>query len=434
MSDWIRVLPRAAASESSSAGLSVVDYAQTTGREEYIFGTTSIAGLDYDYDRRFRGEVVVITAILFLAITLLPVAGKILQRRQSERLNLEEGILIPAICLTVVLSIVGCVAVQLGGLGKHIFDVTVDELSILLKLNFTHVALNKFSVALAEISILCYYRRKLSPAPWMQKTINALLILTPLYAFSVVLGLSLMCTADPSASYNGEKILSGTCSMESTRIATALLVTSTFGFILDSGVWALGALLVWRLPIFRERRLLMMVTLGIAFVGCITEGLNIGVTVQLTSNMDLSYNLAYLFVVNQLQADFFVITCCILPLIPIPETPDIDTILDKSSLASLASSSLNCFGSVPRSETEESLARPSMALSGLHMVSQEPDGTYQVTAEACGNKEVSVPIRCALRNMWKERGHNRQQLSSSSQEILKTSTVEVCIENLRREA
>ncbi|PHH64773.1 hypothetical protein CDD81_4035 [Ophiocordyceps australis] len=252
------------------------------------------------------GVSVIIVTTLFLALAYLAVALRFYARHiQKKSISIDDYLIVVGLIFTTATIGTGYGLVLNGGAGRHIAQVTPEEIAITLKLFVPAPLLWAISAAFIKLSILFFYISIFTMAN-LRKAVYAVIFLTVALLIAVLFESFFLCR--PFA-YTWDKTIPGVCG--STQ--DAYLAIAIVNLVTDLSVVALPMPILWRLKLPQRKKIAISAILSLGLVICAFTAARIKSVLDLDP-MDFTYTMIPDLIYGALEIELGIINAC-LPLL-----------------------------------------------------------------------------------------------------------------------
>ncbi|KAL1970675.1 hypothetical protein VTN77DRAFT_4319 [Rasamsonia byssochlamydoides] len=195
-----------------------------------------------------------------------------------------------------------------GGIGLHITQLTMPQLTIALKTFFASEFFWSISIASFRLSILCLYIQ-IFPTPIIGYFAYASMTIVGLFFIGSIITILTICR--PIA-FTWDKTLHGVCGDE----ATAELVAASFNMVLDVVIVLLPFPVVWKLQMAKQKKAAVLATFAL---GLSISGINLARIIKVLdcSLLDFTYCTADSAILTVAEMAVGIVVACVPTLGPV---------------------------------------------------------------------------------------------------------------------
>ncbi|KAF8423260.1 hypothetical protein EV426DRAFT_138000 [Tirmania nivea] len=261
----------------------------------------------YNYVAPDRGKQLLILELVTAGVCGLVVLGRFLTRLfVAGSIGWDDWTI--AMAGAIMWCTVGVTAYE-GAIGRHIYDATLPQITITLKVIFYHILLYSLNVFMVKASLLFFYKR-LFPQTWkrMQFCLSAAIVILFCYAFASSLASIFHCNP-VSSFWVIELRYSGCPSLEDSVIIYSGLRSVSVAF--DIIVILLPMRFLWSLKLPLRQRLGLAFVFGMGIIALGAALLRLVLQHTAWSSLDIGWNFYNIALAAELEHFFAIVTASI---------------------------------------------------------------------------------------------------------------------------
>ncbi|KAL2259509.1 hypothetical protein VTK26DRAFT_6799 [Humicola hyalothermophila] len=249
--------------------------------------------------------ICVFTVISTIFLILRLIAARIIRRG----LYVDDGLVVFAYAGTVALSGVVAWSIFVGGMGKHMNEMTDFELGILFQAVVAAYVTWTLGTVAVKLSVLWMYTRIFRTQQFKR---YAYVLMGFCMAFCIAFMAVFMTNCHP-VSFMWKPVPGGGCrDMTHSEFASV-----SVSLVIDLAIIFLPMPWLWGLQMPLRNKIVVSVTLSIGFITIGVMGWRIDVTIESTKHPDFSHSLADIALISLLELWLGIIVACIPTLAPI---------------------------------------------------------------------------------------------------------------------
>ncbi|KAL7273411.1 hypothetical protein RUND412_003737 [Rhizina undulata] len=260
-----------------------------------------------------QGPLVFTVGIIAMTLAFLTVAARLGARVfLLGKFGSDDWFIIPGTFFAILLALTNCLGVKYGGLGKHAWDVTFEEVERGLQLELAHILIYVGAMFFIKASILFFIQRlNAHVSTFVDKFIIGCFVYQTMLVMSAIFTFSFQCKP-AAAVYTLSLRFTGAKCMDTT---SAYYTLSALHLCSDFVLLALPITMVIHLQMPRQKKYIVLFIFSLGGLACISAMIRMIYFIEL--KWDISWYLAPAALWGQLETSLALISASIPGLKPL---------------------------------------------------------------------------------------------------------------------